>query len=158
MKILCVCLGNICRSPTAEAVLRKLADTEAPGLGIQVDSAGTSNYHPGAAPDARSQAVARRRGYDLSPLRARQVRASDFSEFDLVLAMDRNNLQDLVDIAPPQARGRIMLFMQFASGSPVLEVPDPYEGGPEGFERVLDMIEAASRGLLRQLSSQKPAA
>ena len=158
MKILFVCLGNICRSPTAEAVLRKLAAAEAPALAIQVDSAGTSNYHPNAAPDSRSQAAARRRGYDLSTLRARQIQQWDFAEFDLILGMDRSNLADLVDIAPPQARGRIMLFMQFASGSPVLEVPDPYDGGPEGFERVLDMIEAASRGLLQQLKAQQPAA
>ena len=138
--------------------MRKLAASEAPELGIQVDSAGTSNYHPDAVPDSRSQAAARRRGYDLSALRARQIQQWDFTEFDLILAMDRSNLADLVDIAPPQARGRIKLFMQFASGSPVLEVPDPYDGGPEGFERVLDMVEAASRGLLQQLKAQQPAA
>ena len=148
-----VCLGNICRSPTAEAVLRKLAATEAPGLGIQVDSAGTSNYHPGASPDARSQAAARRRGYDLSALRARQVRPSDFDDFDLILAMDRNNLEDLEGIAPAAARGKLSLFLEFAPGATALEVPDPYEGGPEGFERVLDMIEAASHGLLHKLKT-----
>ena len=158
LKVLFVCLGNICRSPTAEAVLRKLAAAEAPELDIQVDSAGTSNYHPGAAPDSRSQAAARRRGYDLSSLRARQVRAGDFHDFELILAMDHDNLADLDRLAPASGRGKLALFMQFAPGARALEVPDPYEGGPEGFEQVLDMIEAASRGLLQQLKARKPAA
>jgi protein-tyrosine phosphatase len=111
VKILCVCLGNICRSPTAEAVLRSLAAREAPELVISVDSAGTANYHPGSPPDRRSQTAARERAYDLSQLRARQVCSADFAQFDLILAMDRENLQVLKERAPSSAQGRIQLFL-----------------------------------------------
>src|SRR5580658_5196888 len=156
VKILFVCLGNICRSPTAEAVLRGIAAREAPELALTVDSAGTANYHPGAPPDRRAQAAARERAYNLSSLRARQVRAEDFAAFDLILAMDRNNLQELLERAPAQARGRIQLFLDYAPEQAVREVPDPYYGGPHGFEEVLDLIEAASRGLLRRLRAQAP--
>jgi protein-tyrosine phosphatase len=156
VKILFVCLGNICRSPTAEAVLRSLAAREAPELAITVDSAGTANYHPGAPPDRRSQAAARQRAYDLSQLRARQICNGDFAEFDLILAMDRDNLQVLKDRAPSDARGKIQLFLDFAPEQPVREVPDPYYGGSHGFEAVLDLIEAGSRGLLRRLRAQAP--
>jgi protein-tyrosine phosphatase len=156
VKILFVCLGNICRSPTAEAVLRGLAAREAPELAITVDSAGTANYHPGSPPDRRSQAAARLRAYDLSPLRARQVCNADFAEFELILAMDRENLQVLEDRAPSGARGRIQLFLDYAPEQPVREVPDPYYGGTRGFEAVLDLIEAGARGLLRRLRAQAP--
>ena len=156
MKVLFVCLGNICRSPTAEAVLRALAAREAPELDLRVDSAGTSNYHPGAAPDKRSQAAARGRDYDLSGLRALQVRDQDFTQFDLILAMDRNNVRDLKLRAPAVAHGKIQLFLDFAPEQPVREVPDPYYGGTHGFEDVLDLIEAASRGLLRRLRTTQP--
>lgn len=156
MKILFVCLGNICRSPTAEAVLRGIAVREAPDLVITVDSAGTANYHPGARPDRRAQAAARRRAYDLSALRARQVRNEDFAAFDLILAMDRNNLQELQERAPPDARAKVQLFLDYAPEQPVREVPDPYYGGSNGFEEVLDLIEAAARGLLRRLRTQAP--
>jgi protein-tyrosine phosphatase len=156
VKILFVCLGNICRSPTAEAVLRGLAAREAPELALSVDSAGTANYHPGSPPDRRSQAVARTRSYDLSGLRARQVRAEDFTAFDLILAMDRGNLQALQERAPPAARGKLQLFLDYAPEQPVREVPDPYYGGPHGFEDVLDLIETAARGLLRRLRMQAP--
>jgi protein-tyrosine phosphatase len=156
MKILFVCLGNICRSPTAEAVLRGIAAREAPELAVTVDSAGTANYHPGSPPDRRSQAAARKRAYDLSGLRARQVRAEDFVDFDLILAMDRSNLQELLRLEPPAARGKIQLFLDHAPEQPTREVPDPYYGGSHGFEDVLDLIEAASRGLLRRLRMQAP--
>ncbi len=156
MKILFVCLGNICRSPTAEAVMRSIARRDAPELAISVDSAGTANYHPGAPPDRRSQAAARLRHYDLAPLRARQVVAEDFTTFDLILAMDRSNLMELLDMAPAAARGKIQLFLDYAPEQGLREVPDPYYGGPGGFEQVLDLIEAASRGLLRRLRSQAP--
>ncbi len=156
MKILFVCLGNICRSPTAEAVLRGVLAREAPELDVTVDSAGTSNYHPGAAPDRRSQAVARERAYDLSGLRARQVRAADFVQFDLILAMDRRNLEELLRMAPAGMRRKIQLFLDYAPEQRLREVPDPYYGGPRGFEDVLDLIEAASRGLLRRLREQAP--
>ena len=155
-RILFVCLGNICRSPTAEAVLRGLAAREAPELTLIVDSCGTANYHPGAPPDRRSQAAARKRGYDLSGLRARQVRAADFADFDLILAMDRSNLQELRAMAPPDARAKIQLFLDHAPEQPAQEVPDPYYGGSTGFEDVLDLIEVASRGLLRRLRVQAP--
>jgi protein-tyrosine phosphatase len=158
VKILFVCLGNICRSPTAEAVLRGLALREAPELALTVDSAGTANYHPGSPPDRRAQSAARSRAYDLSELRARQVRAQDFTQFDLILAMDRSNLQELLQRAPVSARAKIQLFLDYAPEQPVREVPDPYYGGPRGFEDVLDLIEAAARGLLRRLQQQTPRA
>jgi len=152
--VLFVCLGNICRSPTAEAVFRALAAREAPGLHVLVESAGTAQYHVGSAPDARAQAAARRRGYDMAGFRARMVERRDFERFDLVLAMDRNNWSALQRLAPRGAGERVRLFLEFAADAGVLEVPDPYYGGPNGFEEVLDLIEAASRGLLRHLQER----
>ncbi len=125
--------------------------SEAPQLALSVDSAGTANYHPGSPPDGRAQRAARKRAYELSGLRARQVRAADFATFDLILAMDRSNLQELLQRAPAQARAKIQLFLDYAPEQPLREVPDPYYGGPRGFEDVLDLIEAAARGLLRRL-------
>ncbi len=136
--------------------MRDVAAREAPRLAITVDSAGTANYHPGAPPDRRAQAAARKRAYDLSELRARQVRDEDFAAFDLILAMDRNNLQELQERAPRGARARIQLFLDYAPEQPLREVPDPYYGGGNGFEEVLDLIEAAARGLLRHLQTQAP--
>jgi protein-tyrosine phosphatase len=134
--------------------MRGIAAREAPELALAVDSAGTANYHPGAPPDRRSQAAARARGYDLSALRARQVCAADFAQFDLIVAMDRANLRELLERAPPDARDRIVLFLDYASEQPLREVPDPYYGGSSGFEDVLDLIEVAARGLLLRLREQ----
>ena len=136
--------------------MRGVVAREAPELVMTLDSAGTSNYHPGSPPDRRSQAVARQRDYDLSGLRARQVRTADFATFDLILAMDRNNLEELLRMAPHSARGKIQLFLDYAPEQPLREVPDPYFGGPGGFDAVLDLIETASRGLLRRLREQAP--
>jgi protein-tyrosine phosphatase len=158
VKILFVCLGNICRSPTAEAVFRAVAAREAPDLTIEVDSAGTAGYHVGEPPDARTREAASRRGYDLSPLRARVVEPRDFEEFDLILAMDQANLKVLHRRAPEHARERVRLFLEFAPDAPVTEVPDPYYGGPNGFEEVLDLVEAATHGLLRHIRAGNRAA
>jgi len=151
MKILFVCLGNICRSPTAEVVFRDVASREAPDLKFQVDSAGTAAYHVGQAPDPRTRSAALRRGYDLSQLRARVVEPPDFDHFDLILAMDQENLSDLRRRAPPKAHERVRLFLEFAPELGTNEVPDPYYGGSNGFEEVLDLVEAASRGLIRHV-------
>jgi protein-tyrosine phosphatase len=152
--ILFVCLGNICRSPTAEAVFRTLAQQDAPELRLWVDSAGTADYHVGSAPDRRALEAARRRGYDMSGRRARQVEPADFEHFDLILAMDRSNWSDLREAAPPAAGERVRLFLAYGPDADVLDVPDPYYGGPNGFEEVLDLIEAASRGLLQHLREE----
>lgn len=158
MKILFVCLGNICRSPSAEAVLRAIAAREAPDLFLEIDSAGTAGYHIGDAPDTRSQAAALRRGYDMSLLRARVVEPADFERFDLVLAMDENNYAVLRQRAPAAYRERVKLFLDFAPDCGMSEVPDPYYGGPAGFEHVLDLVEEASRGLLMHLRDRARAA
>jgi protein-tyrosine phosphatase len=158
MKILFVCLGNICRSPSAEAVLKAIAEREAPELHIEVDSAGTAGYHVGDPPDARSQAAALRRGYDMSPLRARIVEPADFERYDLILAMDENNLNVLRQRAPEAHRERVRLFLDFAPESGMGEVPDPYYGGPAGFEQVLDLVEDAARGLIAHLRERARAA
>ena len=154
MRILFVCLGNICRSPTAEAVFRAIASRELPDREWVVDSAGTAGYHIGDPPDRRTREAAARRGYDLSHLRARVIEPGDFERFDLILAMDRQNLSALERHAPPQARTRIRLFLDYAPQAGVDEVPDPYYGGVNGFEHVLDLIEAASQGLCRALQDQ----
>ncbi|KWE63773.1 phosphotyrosine protein phosphatase [Burkholderia ubonensis] len=151
-----VCLGNICRSPTAEGVMRH--QVEAAGLAdrIDVDSAGTGDWHVGEPPDARAQAAARTRGYDLSALRARQVSAADFERFDLLLAMDEANLAELRRRCPEQHRDKVRLLMEFAPGAAASEVADPYFGGAQGFEQVLDQCEAACRGLLDTLRPRMP--
>lgn len=147
IRVLFVCMGNICRSPTAEGVFRKLVEEAGLGGQVQIDSAGTHAYHVGEPPDARAQAAARSRGVDLSPLRGRQAVAEDIRRFDYVLAMDDENLENLLSICPDGLEEKVELFMEYASGQP-REVPDPYFGGAAGFDRVLDMIEAASEGLL----------
>lgn len=149
--ILFVCLGNICRSPTAEAVFtRKVADA---GLSdrVRIDSCGTHDYHPGKRPDARSGAVAARRGYALDHLRARVLRNSDFDEFDYILAMDESNLRDILASCPSNRRERVGLFLAFAPALGELAVPDPYYGDGAGFDVVLDLVEAASDGLIEHL-------
>jgi protein-tyrosine phosphatase len=158
VRILFVCLGNICRSPSAEAVLRAIAAREAPELGIEVDSAGTAGYHIGEPPDERSQEAARRRGYDMAPLRARIIAPEDFEQFDLILAMDQANLSTLRRRAPAAVRERVRLFLEFAPDAGADEVPDPYYGGPAGFEQVLDLVESASRGLIAHLRDRTRAA
>jgi protein-tyrosine phosphatase len=158
MKILFVCLGNICRSPTAEAVLRTLAAREAPELSIEIDSAGTAGYHVGEPPDPRTRAAAARRGYQMQALRARIVEPADFERFDLILAMDEENLRVLRGRAPAVAHERLRLFLEFAPAGTPAEVPDPYYGGPNGFEEVLDLAEAAARGLLDHVRRRARAA
>jgi protein-tyrosine phosphatase len=148
-RILFFCMGNICRSPTAEGVMR--AKLAAAGLDVEVDSAGTHGYHVGAPPDARSQQHAGQRGYDLSALRARQLIAEDFSRFDLVLAMDADNLAHAARLCPPGQRHRLQLLMDYAPHTGKAHVPDPYYGGAAGFDEVLDLVEAACDGLVASL-------
>jgi protein-tyrosine phosphatase len=150
-KVLFVCLGNICRSPTAEGVLRHLAALEAPGLALEIDSAGTADYHIGAPPDPRSQQAARRRGIDISALKARQVTAADFARFDLILAMDGENLRELQAMRPRNSRAALKLFLEYAPDLGPRDVPDPYYRDASAFEEVLDLSTAASRGLLSAL-------
>jgi protein-tyrosine phosphatase len=151
MRILFVCMGNICRSPTAEGVFRRVLEQRAPHLKVEIDSAGTHDYHVGSPPDRRAIEAARRRGIDLSGLRARQVAREDFERFDLILAMDEENLAELRERAAPHLHGRIRLLMEFASDAPMRYVPDPYYGGPQGFEQVLDLLEQAAEGLLEEV-------
>lgn len=151
IKVLFVCLGNYCRSPTAEGVFRQLLNAEAPELPVEVDSAGTAAYHINSPPDPRSQRAAQHRGIDLSGLRGRQVTLRDFTDFDFILAMDGDNLRDLRALAPPNSRARVQLFMEYAPDAGRLEVPDPYGGSDADFEEVLDLTTAASRGLLAAL-------
>jgi protein-tyrosine phosphatase len=157
MRILFVCMGNICRSPTAEGVFRRLVAERAPHLSLDIDSAGTHDYHVGEPPDSRAVAAAARRGIDLRPLRARQVVDEDFGRFDLIVAMDRANRELLLERAPGEFRERIRLLMEFAAGSDVEDVPDPYYGGPLGFEQVLDLAEEAATGLLDEVLQQMQA-
>ena len=149
--VLMVCMGNICRSPTAEGVLRHLVREAGLEGAVHIDSAGTLDYHVGSPPDQRSCAYARRRGYDLSSLKARQVQAVDFERFDLILAMDWENLEELRDACPPQHQHKLRRLMEFAPAGVAEVVPDPYYGGSEGFEAVLDHVEQACRGLLIHL-------
>ena len=151
IKILFVCTGNICRSPTAEGVFKRLVAEAGLEKRIASDSAGTHDYHVGEPPDPRAQRAAAGRGYDLSAQRGRQVGRDDFAEFDYVLAMDEANLRLLERLCPPPHAHKLKLFMEFGSDSHPREVPDPYYGGAQGFERVLDLVEHASRGLLAHL-------
>ena len=153
--VLFVCLGNICRSPTAQGVFQRLVADAGLDDRIRVDSAGTHDYHPGKPPDPRSVRAARRRGYELSALRARQVRAQDFADFDYLLAMDADNHEHLLALCPAGREDRVRLFLSFGGDPGVDSVPDPYYGpGEVGFEHVLDLVEAASAGLLEHLRGE----
>jgi protein-tyrosine phosphatase len=149
--VLFVCMGNICRSPTAEGVFREYASRQAPGLTLLIDSAGTHDYHVGEPPDPRTIKAAARRGFDLGSLRARQVRDDDFGRFDLILAMDRLNHVTLLERSPAALHPRIRRLLEFLPGATELDVPDPYYGGATGFETVLDLTVAASVGLLAEI-------
>ena len=151
VSVLFVCTGNICRSPTAEGVFRKVVSDAELDADILVDSAGTHAYHVNEPPDRRARAAAERRGFPLDNIRARRVSDDDYDRFDYILAMDEDNLLILEEGAPEHQRYKIRLFLEFAGGNRAMEVPDPYYGGAAGFERVLDLVEEASVGLLETL-------
>jgi protein-tyrosine phosphatase len=154
LSVLFICMGNICRSPTAEGVFRRLVEAAGLGHAIRIDSAGTHAYHVGSPPDKRAQAAAHGRGYDLACLIGRQVSHRDFVEFDYILAMDRDNLANLERVCPPEQRQKLTLFLEYSADYPGHEVPDPYYGGPQGFDLVLDMVEDGARGLLADISAR----
>ncbi len=154
IKVLFVCMGNICRSPTAEGVFRQRIEQAGLHEKVLVDSAGTHSYHVGCEPDKRSQLAAQARGIDLSQLTARKVRPGDFKEFDYVLAMDRDNLMDLQASCPHEQANKVRLFLDYATRSREKDVPDPYYGGDRGFEYVLDLIEDAAAGLLSHITKE----
>lgn len=154
VRVLFVCLGNICRSPTAHGLFLKQLDEAGLSGRVEVDSAGTGHWHIGKAPDARATQAAAARGVDLTSLRARLVSAEDFQTFDYVLAMDHSNLRDLQAMSPDGHKAHLRLFLDFARDSDTEEVPDPYYGGDQGFEQVLDLVQDASRGLLQHLRQQ----
>lgn len=154
VSVVFVCMGNICRSPTAEAVFRHYVESAGLSRHILIDSAGTHDFHIGDPPDSRAQRAAQQRGYDLSKLRGRQVGEDDFRRFDYVLAMDRANLAILQRITPPDSDTRARLFLEYSRHHTEREVPDPYYGGAGGFEHVLDMVEDAAQGLLEEIRQQ----
>ena len=157
-RILFVCLGNICRSPMAEGVFRRVAEEAGMLDRFEIDSAGMGDWHKGEAPDHRAQAAALERGVDISGQAARKVELEDFDDFDLVLAMDGSNIADLYDIAPHAARQKIRRFLDYAPHLGVQDVPDPYYGGMSGFDHALDLIDAAARGLLAELTEETKSA
>jgi protein-tyrosine phosphatase len=152
--ILFVCTANICRSPTAEGVFRAHAARAGIISRLRIDSAGTHDYYVGDPPDWRATQTALRRGYDLTPQRGRQVELADFAHFDRIYAMDQRNLDVLAGLRPPDHRGQLALFLDLVPELGVREVPDPYGGGPDEFERVLDLIEHASEALVKQLGNE----
>lgn len=154
VSVVFVCMGNICRSPTAEAVFRRYVENAGLAGDILIDSAGTHDYHIGEAPDLRARQAAQQRGYDMSGLRGRQVEEGDFHRFDYVLVMDKANLAILQRLAPPAGKAQLQLFLEYARHHAEREVPDPYYGGADGFERVLDMVEDAAEGLLLHIYQQ----
>lgn len=151
VKVLFVCTGNICRSPTAEGVFRKLLDTHALDEVIHTDSAGTDDYHVGEPPDFRSSQAALKRGYDLSPLRARQLEPSDYEHYDYLLAMTRSHYNHMIRQSPEEHHEKIRMFLDFAHNAPETEVPDPYYGGEQGFDYVLELVEMGCDGLLTHI-------
>lgn len=151
IKVIFICMGNICRSPTAEAVFRHYVESAGLSGHIAIDSAGTHDYHIGDPPDLRTQRAAQQRGFDMSALRGRQVEPGDFHRFDYVLAMDKANLAILQRLAPQGSTTQAQLFLEYAHHHAEREVPDPYYGGADGFERVLDMVEDAAQGLLQEI-------
>ncbi len=155
-RVLMVCLGNICRSPLAQGVMEQRLRRSGLFHGVSVDSAGTHGYHLGEPPDPRAVEAAARRGYDISGQRARRIRDGDFQSFDYILCMDQENLQHLKARCPGLEVDRLRLLLDFAPGSDGQEVPDPYYGGEEGFERALDLIEAAVDGLIPELRALDP--
>ncbi len=155
IRILFVCLGNICRSPTAEGVMRSLVQAQGKEDGFFLDSAGTGDWHVGQAPDRRAQAACRRAGVDISMLRARQVCAEDFFRFDLILACDRENLRDLKRMAPAQCPARVRMLRDYSRVAPGSDVPDPYYGGDEEFDATVQACREACEGLLEQLVTAK---
>jgi protein-tyrosine phosphatase len=155
ISVLFVCTGNICRSPTAEGVFRRQVTAAGLANRIRMDSAGTHAYYVGHAPDPRSQAAAVARGYELGHLRARLVVRQDFAEFDYILAMDKDNLAELKRVVPQEYRSKPKLFMEYSARRATAEVPDPYYGGLEGFEQVLDMVEDACAGLLMAIKKEE---
>ncbi|HEY6864363.1 MAG TPA: low molecular weight protein-tyrosine-phosphatase [Burkholderiales bacterium] len=157
VRVLFVCTGNICRSPTAEGIFLKLVHDAGLDQEIRVDSAGTHGYHVGEPPDLRTCEAAAHRGYDLSALRARKFERADFHSFDLVLAMDRENHSHLVRLVPPSEGHKLKMMMEYSRRFSGREVPDPYYGGSRGFEVVLDMLEDASRGLLEAIVEKQRA-
>ena len=157
-RLLFACLGNICRSPMAEGVFRRVAEEEGLLHLFEIDSAGMGDWHKGQAPDPRAQKAALLRGVDISAQAARKVELEDFEDFDLILAMDGSNIADLQDIAPHAARHKIRRFLDFAPHLDEDDVPDPYYGGEAGFDHALDLIEAAAKGLLAELMRESAAA
>ncbi|MEJ2060078.1 MAG: low molecular weight phosphotyrosine protein phosphatase [Gammaproteobacteria bacterium] len=154
VSVLFCCMGNICRSPTAQGVFWRLVTEQGLEDRIWVDSAGTHAYHIGEPPDERAQAAALRRGVDLSDQRARRVEPRDFGEYDYVLAMDRDNFANLQAVCPAGMESRLYLFLDFSERHTGLDVPDPYYGGERGFEEVLDLVEAAAEGLLQTIKTR----
>ncbi len=154
VRVLFVCMGNICRSPTARGVFEKLVEEAGLSHAIETDSAGTHAYHVGNSPDKRAIAAALQRGYDLSRYRARRLSVEDFARFDYILAMDHENLSAMRESLPTESEQRVHLLMHFARASAQPEVPDPYYGGGGGFVRVLDLVEDAARGLLAHIRAQ----
>ena len=151
MKILFVCMGNICRSPMAEGYFRHLLAQRGSHLDVELDSAGTHGYHVGSPPDRRAIVASERRGIDITDLKARNVMAADFERFDYIVAMDQDNVADLKERSDADCHAKIRLFLKYSENAAIQDVPDPYYGGATGFERVLDLIEEAAEGLFREV-------